>query len=70
MNMRLTVNEPVPRMYTQIYTPTVVQGKGGGGGGVVGRFYGLWRCWGPVLAPTVIAILAAILDFTKNWKSS
>ena len=33
MNMRLTVNEPVPRMYTQIYTPTVVQGKGGGGCG-------------------------------------
>ena len=69
MNMRLTVNEPVPRMYTQIYTPTVVQGKGGGGG-VDGRFYGLWRCWRPVLSPTVIAILAAILDFTKNWKSS
>ena len=31
MNMRLTVNEPVPRMYTQIYTPTVLQGKGEGG---------------------------------------
>ena len=26
----------------------------------------MWRCWGPVTSPTMVAILAAILDFTKN----
>ena len=26
----------------------------------------IWRCWGPVTSPTKVAILAAILDFTKN----
>ena len=25
-----------------------------------------WRCWRPVTSPTMVAILAAILDFTKN----
>ena len=34
-----------------------------------GIFYGWWRCWRPVTSPTIVAILAAILDFTKNWKS-
>ena len=34
-----------------------------------GIFYGWWRCWRPVTSPTMVAILAAILDFTKNWKS-
>ena len=29
-------------------------------------FYGWWRCWRPVTSPTMVAILAAILDFTKN----
>ena len=28
-----------------------------------------WCCWRPVTSPTMVAILAAILDFTKNWKS-
>ena len=28
-------------------------------------FYGWWRCWRPVTSPTMVAILAAIL----NWKS-
>ena len=31
-----------------------------------GIFYGWWRCWRPVTSPTMVAILAAILDFTKN----
>ena len=31
-----------------------------------GIFYGWWGCWRPVTAPTMISILAAILDFTKN----
>ena len=26
----------------------------------------IWRCWGTVTSPTKVAILAAILDFTKN----
>ena len=34
-----------------------------------GIFYGWWRCWRPVTSPTVFVILAAILDFIKNWKS-
>ena len=29
-------------------------------------FYGWWRCWRPVTSPTMVAILAAILDFTKK----
>ena len=28
-------------------------------------FYGWWRCWRPVTSPTIVAIVAAILDF--NW---
>ena len=35
-----------------------------------GIFYGWWRCWRPVTSPTMVAILAAILDFAKSWKSS
>ena len=31
-----------------------------------GIFYGWWRCWRPVTSPGMVAILAAILDFTKN----
>ena len=31
-----------------------------------GIFYGWWPCWRPVTSPTMVAILAAILDFTKN----
>ena len=31
-----------------------------------GMFYGWWRCWRPVTSLTMVAILAAILDFTKN----
>ena len=31
-----------------------------------GIFYGWWRCWRPVTSPTMVAILAAILEFTKN----
>ena len=27
---------------------------------------GWWRCWGPVTSPTIVAILAAIFNFTKN----
>ena len=30
-----------------------------------GIFYGWWRCWRPVTSPTMVAIVAAILDF--NW---
>ena len=29
----------------------------------------MWRCWGSVTSPTMVAILATILDFTKNEKS-
>ena len=32
-------------------------------------FYGWWRCWRPVTSQTMVAFLAAILDFTKDWKS-
>ena len=32
-------------------------------------FYGWWRCWRLVSSPTMVAILAAILDFTENNKS-
>ena len=35
-----------------------------------GIFYGWWRCWRPVASPTMVAILAAILNFTKNWKQA
>ena len=31
-----------------------------------GIFYGWWHCWRPVTSPTMVAILAAILDFTKS----
>ena len=31
-----------------------------------GIFYGWWRCWRPVTSTIMVAILAAILDFTKN----
>ena len=31
-----------------------------------GIFYGWWRCWRPVTSQTMVAILAAIFDFTKN----
>ena len=31
-----------------------------------GIFYECWRCWRPVTSPTMVAIFAAILDFTKN----
>ena len=31
-----------------------------------GQFYGWWHCWRPVTSPTMVAILAAILDFNKN----
>ena len=31
-----------------------------------GIFYERWRCWRPVMSPTMVAILANILDFTKN----
>ena len=31
-----------------------------------GIFYGWWRCWRPVTLLTMVAILAAILDVTKN----
>ena len=31
-----------------------------------GIFYGWWRCWRTVTSLTMVAILAAILDFTKN----
>ena len=34
-----------------------------------GIFYGWWCCWRLVTSLTMVAILAAILDFTKNWKS-
>ena len=30
-----------------------------------GIFYGWWRCWRPVTSPTMVTIVAAILDF--NW---
>ena len=30
-----------------------------------GIFYGWWRCWRPVTSPTMVTILAVILDFTK-----
>ena len=33
------------------------------------KFYGWWRCWRLVSSPTMVAILAAILDFTENNKS-
>ena len=57
MNMRLTVNEPVPRMYTQIYTPTVVQG-GAGGGGCGWTILWVVALLEACLSPTMIAILA------------
>jgi len=63
-----------PQRYTQIHTPTVVQG---GGDGTPSR--SLWYVavfWKdftfsgkPLIfftSPTIVAILAAILDFTKN----
>ena len=31
-----------------------------------GIFYGWWHCWRPVTSPKMVAILAAILDFTKS----
>ena len=31
-----------------------------------GIFYGWWHCWRSVTSLTMVAILAAILDFTKN----
>ena len=31
-----------------------------------GVFYEWWRCWRPVTSPTMVAILAVILNFTKN----
>ena len=31
-----------------------------------GIFHGWWGCWWPVTSPTMVTILAAILDFTKN----
>ena len=33
-----------------------------------GIFYGRWRYWRPFTSPTMVATLAAILDFTKNKK--
>ena len=29
-------------------------------------FCGWWRCWRPMTSPTMVAILAAMLDFTEN----
>ena len=67
MNMRLTVNEPVPRMYTQIYTPTVVQGGGGGRGLWMDDFMGGGTTGG--LSVTNNDRHLGHQDFTKNWKS-
>ena len=61
MNMRLTVNEPVPEMYTQIYPPPGGKGRGGGGvwmddfmgcGGAGGLF--CHQQWSPSWPPSWI----------------
>ena len=30
------------------------------------RYYGTWRCWGPVTSFKIADILAVVLDFTEN----
>ena len=35
-----------------------------------GIFYGWWRCWRSVTSPTMVAILAAILDFPKIFRAT